>query len=727
MTNSNSTRSAIGSDRDSHGVSADFAAQLPQSEKSDLVRLFLASFLALYFELVVIRYLSTEIRIFAYLKNLPLIASFLGIGLGMILGSAPKALKRAFPVIAAVLFGLIACALPLNLTHLPFPNADYFVWGTFGSEGGSPMVWMLRYCLATLGILALIVAFFVVLGGIIGQYLSPLPSLRGYGINLAGSLVGIVGFTLLALFDLPPAIWVLIGFLVAAPFFWRERLAIILFPLVVIATAASQPHTFWSPYYHITLQQLSSPPDWPQPSAYLLTVNHDYHQMIVDLSPRFIAHHPEVEPNRTAYVTYELPYRLVSNPGEVLVVGAGTGNDVAAALRHGATHIDAVEIDPVILALGRQFHPERPYDSPRVTEHLDDARAFFKKTKKKYDLIVFGYLDSHTLLTSFSSVRLDNYVYTLESFQEARSLLKEGGSMVLAFASGHSFVTDRLFATLTRAFEVPPRVYYTGYDTRGVVFVEGKARDTTAQLEFFDLGGLLQSRNQAAVLATDRWPFLYLRGRIIPTSIWLVLLLFLAGSHVLLSRTLKLPSLMNREYFHFFLLGAGFLLLETKGVTELALLFGSTWVVNAIVIGAFIAMGLLANTVVMLRPVSYRIAFGGLFALLALGLVFPYARLDALPVAEKVLAAGLLVGLPVFFSGLVFSRGFQGVAQPSQALGANLLGAVVGGALENTVMVGGTPVLGVLAILLYALSAAFVRGQLSGAPLPAIAAAQEGE
>jgi hypothetical protein len=53
-------------------------------------KLFLASFLALYFEVVIIRYLSSEVRVFAYLKNLPLIAAFLGIGLGMILGRAPR-------------------------------------------------------------------------------------------------------------------------------------------------------------------------------------------------------------------------------------------------------------------------------------------------------------------------------------------------------------------------------------------------------------------------------------------------------------------------------------------------------------------------------------------------------------------------------------------------------------------------------------------------------------
>src|SRR5712691_12113472 len=92
------------------------------SSARDLLMLFMASFLALYFELVVIRYLSTEIRVFAYLKNLALIASFFGIGLGMILGKPPKVLKRFFPLIATGLFLLIAFASPLRLTHLPVPG-----------------------------------------------------------------------------------------------------------------------------------------------------------------------------------------------------------------------------------------------------------------------------------------------------------------------------------------------------------------------------------------------------------------------------------------------------------------------------------------------------------------------------------------------------------------------------------------------------------------------------
>ena len=494
----------------------------------------------------------------------------------------------------------------------------------------------------------------------------------------------------------------------ALPLFLEDHWAIAAFVVIVCAMAIPTPHTYWSPYYRITMQEVPAPAGWPHPAAYLVDVNHDYHQKMLDLSPQFMARFPQEELNRAGFPTYELPYRLVAHPGRVLVVGAGTGNDVAAALLHGVAHVNAVEIDPTILRLGRKYHPEHPYDSPRVTVYNNDARAFFKRTQQKYDLIVFAYLDSHTLLTSMSSIRLDNYVYTLESFQEAKHLLGENGTLFLAYAGGRGFLTERLFATLGCAFGVPPRAYVTGYDNSGVVFVEGGGKASNVIVDFPEISKELEAHQASTLLATDHWPFLYVRFRTVPISILGVLILFLYFAVGLLQRNFSLRRLAERESLHFFFLGAGFMLLETKGVTELSLLFGSTWIVNAMVIAAFLCMGLLANFLVMLRPISPRLAYGALFLLLGADMFLPYSLLDALPGTGKVLAVGVIVGLPVFFSGLVFSRSFRDVTHPAQGLGVNLLGAVVGGVWENLVMIGGTPILGVPAIALYGLSAAFL-------------------
>ena len=678
----------------------------PGASGRDLTMLFLASFLALYFELVVIRYLSTEIRVFAYFKNLPLISSFLGLGLGMARGRPPRVLKQLFPLIAAVLFLLIAFASPLHLTHVPAPGEDYFLFGQ-DQTVVTHLVSVMRYTFVMLSITALVISFFVMLGGIVGEKFSKMQSLRGYTVNLAGSLAGIMIFALLSFWRSPPGVWMLLGLILALPFIYREPWAVLTFAFVVMAITVTHGGTYWSPYYRITLQPFPYPVGSPHPAVYLLTANHDGHQTIFDHSSDALKGYPPTEFNRAALKAYDLPYQMIPRPDQVLVVGAGTGNDVASALRHGAAHVDAVEIDPVIVDLGRRFHHEKPYDSARVSVHVDDARAFFHKTNKKYDLIVFGFLDSLTLLSSYSSVRLDNYVYTVESFREAKGLLQSGGTLVLTFASHRAFLTERLYATLGQAFGVAPRAYQL--DAYDMAFIEGHGRNATAVGEFQDVSEKLHQQENATRVATDRWPFLYLARPTIPKSIIWVLVPFLAGAAILLHKTIGLRSLGSRQAVHFCLLGAGFLLLETKAVTELSLLFGSTWIVNVVVIAAFLLMAVLANTYVMLWPVSRKAAYAILFVVLTVGMMFPYARLDALPDAGRVLAAAVLVGLPIFFTGLIFSRSFRDVGKPAEALGVNLLGAVIGGALENTVMLAGTVVLGILAIFLYSLSAVCLK------------------
>jgi hypothetical protein len=708
------------------------AAAVRRDSSRNALMLFLASFLALYFELVVIRYLSTEIRVFAYLKNLALIASFFGIGLGMIPGRSPKTMKRLFPLFAALLFLLIAFAPALRLTHLPVPGHQYEMFGHATVPAGTwGVVWILLgiwfFFAVVPGILYLVVNFFMVIGGLVGERLVTLEPLSGYGWNLAGSLAGSLAFTALSFSSAPPWVWVLLGLGVATPFFFRDRwsLAIFSFLVGVLALPAVRnlrdhnydtsgltlsQHTIWSPYYRITLYEIPAPRGWPRPPAYLIDVNHDYHQKILDLSQEFIARNfPSAELNRQGLEAYSVPYRLVPHPSRVLVVGAGTGNDVAAALRNGATHVDAVEIDPSLVKLGRKYHHEHPYDSPQVNVVVDDARAFFKRASQKYDLIVFGFLDSHTMFSSLSVLRLDDYVYTLESMREARSLLTSDGTVVLAFDSGRSsFITDRIFFTLSRAFDTAPTAYFTGFDGGGVVFVEGSGTETKLS-NYPEISGELQNHAASTIVSSDHWPFLYLESKTIPIPMIGVVILFLTFALGLLRRRIPIPDLAISQNLHLFLLGAGFMLLETKAVTELSLLFGSTWIVNAVVITAFLTMGLLANTVMIFRQGSRRIAYAMLFSLLALDLFLPHSAFDVLPGVARTLVAAAFAGLPVFFSGVIFSRAFRDVARPAEGLGVNLMGAVIGGVLENTVMIGGTTILGMLAILTYSLSALSLR------------------
>ena len=710
------------------------AEQSQKAHNKGALLLFLASFLALYFELVVIRYLSTEIRVFAYLKNLALVASFFGIGLGMIVADPLRTKRKLFPLFASVLFLLTAFAPWLRLTHLPVPGNQYEM---FGHQPVFHGVWNAMwfvvgpwiFFLVVPAILYVVVMFFLSLGGLIGERMAVLPPLSGYGWNLAGSLAGILGFTLLSFSAAPPFMWLLIGFAVAIPFFFRQKLSLVSFVMLTgilalppvsnlrdhnyDAGGISLDHqTLWSPYYRITLFTIPPPKGWSQPPAYLIDVNHDYHQKMLDLSDDFLSRNfPSAELNRQGLPAYSLPYQFVPHPGRVLIVGAGTGNDVASALRHGATHVDAVEIDPSLVRLGRKYHPEHPYDSPRVTVHVNDARAFFKRAQDKYDLIVFGFLDSHTMFSSLSVLRLDDYVYTTQSFEEARKLLAPNGTAVLAFDSGRtSYITDRIYFNLKNAFGTAPLAYYTAYDSAGVVFVEGNENKPTVT-QYPEIGKELESHQATAIMSTDRWPFLYLESKTIPFPIIGVVILFLFFSWSMLRRQIPLSDLASSQNLHLFFLGGGFLLLETKAVTELSLLFGSTWIVNAVVITAFLLMGLLANTLMMFGGGSRRWPYIALFALLAIDLVLPYSMFNNLPNSTGIVVAAAFAALPVFFSGLIFSRSFRDVANPASGLGVNLMGAVIGGILENAVMVGGTPILGILALVLYAASAIALRSR----------------
>src|SRR5216684_8433779 len=91
-----------------------------QSSNKSLVRAFAISMAALYFELLVIRYIGTEIRIFAYLKNITLIAGFCGIGIALVLIQVPSRLRTWIPSLFALLFLSARYSQLLGLTHIGF-------------------------------------------------------------------------------------------------------------------------------------------------------------------------------------------------------------------------------------------------------------------------------------------------------------------------------------------------------------------------------------------------------------------------------------------------------------------------------------------------------------------------------------------------------------------------------------------------------------------------------
>ena len=261
-------------------------------------------------------------------------------------------------------------------------------------------------------------------------------------------------------------------------------------------------------------------------------------------------------------------------------MGSGTGNDVAAALRHDSPSIDAVEIDPFILEIGKTEHPERPYDSSRVSVHLTDARAFMKRTPLHYDLVLFGLLDSHTQLSDYANMRIDNFVYTEESFQEAKSHLKPDGVLFVKFEVRHRWMARRIEEMLTSTFGKEPVVFNadSSYTARARCFAissSNRVQDALKldpQLAEFVARNPVESEAGLVPVTTDDWPYLYQRDKTIPRPYWSI-------SAIIMVLTLGLYWTNVREKprkssLFFFCMGAGFLLLETQVISRLALFFG---------------------------------------------------------------------------------------------------------------------------------------------------------
>jgi hypothetical protein len=695
-----------------------------QTGRWSLSDLFLASALTLFTELALIRWVATEVRVFAYVKNLALLLCFLGFGLGCALARQRPRWQTA---VTALLGLIVIVRMPWQGAQIMESLSQYLgaaqdidIWATHSSHDASGF--LVAVTITTI-LLLLITYIFIPIGQTVSRQieLAPRP-LYGYSWNLAGSLVGILAFFGVSWLALPPAVWfavVLLGIaLLQANRSDGIRFAAAILPVAILLIDPSTPQHFnlWTPYQQIELED----EHFPNGELYRteIRVNHTGYQVIVDLSPDFLARHPQMLRESPDENPYNLPFRFTPPNPNVLIVGSGTGNDVAAALRHQARHVDAVEIDPKILALGRSRHPEHPYDDPRVTAHLTDARAFMKRTTAHYDLILFGLLDSHTQLSDYSNMRLDNFVYTEESFREARELLAPGSVVFLKFQVNHDFVGRRLAEMLTTTFGKAPVVFLapSNYTAAANCFAISPSDQVEKSLAADSrLGQFVAARQPhylelpAVAVTTDDWPYLYHQGHWIPGIFYLLSALVILLAAVFYfqipeART-RVPSLF------FFGMGAGFLLLETQVVSRLALYFGTTWQVNGIVIAAILSALLLANFVIerQQRPWPRYLTLAGILVGIACAYFVPFSRIPGSAALVGSFAA-VVFAIPIFFAGLLFASEFRAADSPAAALGANMLGAVVGGLLENLSLIIGMKALLVVAAVLYCVAAAGFRG-----------------
>lgn len=611
---------------------------------------------ALYFELTLIRFTAAEVLYLGYFSNFILITAFVGLGIGFLAAHRRLDLGQLLPCTLLFIFALVLVSkFDVDILRNHF---GLFFFGNVTGQAGLPAaLLMVVLFLAT-------AAFFAGIGARLGAAFASFAPLQAYTWDVAGSLLGILLFSLQSFVGSGPVTWVITGTLLLGTG-WiaderpgvRRTAAWLLFSclgvVLLLLSARTGVPTQWSTYQKLTLARDAS-------GLNIVLANGIVHQFM----------HPAAKAG-PAY--YGEPYRLAAAAGvpldRVLIIGAGSGTDVAVALAHGASSVDAVEIDGRIVEWGRALHPDKPYDDARVQVHVTDGRKFLQESGAKYDVIVFALPDSLMRLSAFSNIRLESYLFTLEAFAAAKARLEEGGLFVLYNQYRWSWLVNKIAASVADVFGTSPVIVTDGPTT---LIAAGGGR-----------AGPEPDRTGFERLATDDWPFVYMQK---PALHWLYLgmIAMFLGVSVVAVRLLAPAGTSGQPEYDFFFMGVAFLLLETKSLAFFSLLFGTTWLVNAMAFAGILLSVLAANLVVQKTGLRNRnLMFLGLFAGLALAWLLP-ARvfLDVDSALIRYGAGVALMFAPIFFANLVFSRTFMDAEASARAFGWNLLGAVAGGGLE---------------------------------------------
>ena len=767
------------------------------SRARDGFELFLISFLILFLELSAIRWFPAHALYLTFFTNVVLLACFLGMSVGCLAANHRRNYLRWTPVVlvvamtAAHVVEITSGSFVQNGIDRPSPEVVFF-----GSTYRMPDLFRYPVPVEVLGgfFFIVIALAFIGPGQGLGRALDRWPNrVQAYTINITGSIVGIVLFALCSWLHLSPFWWfglVVLGlsyfYFVSPQNRFRSKLPVLgvmigLLLLFIVALASYRlvyndfegqrdVRQMWSPYNRIDFK----------PRDLSLSVNLMFHQSMVSRNDK--------------YPAYALPHLLNRDSGgapfaEVMIIGAGSGNDVSRALQWGAKHVDAVEIDPAIYRLGVMYHPDHPYQDPRVEIHLDDGRNFLRASNRKYDLITYALVDSLVLHSGYSNIRLESYLFTRQTFEDVKRHLKPGGAFVVYNYFREGWLVSRLQKTLDEVFGVGNQVVLTlpyhqvikpdeNTADKFTVFFAGNTgalrnafakqpaymlRDdeapgpnspngflpakpaeliTSGQVsaqdqqpsshwQRFGLATVAQPEDGLRV-ATDDWPFFYVRKPMMP-SLSLRGILIMAGLALLLiflfapRRAADVgadlgvrPQSTTRQSLNLqmFFLGAGFMLIETKAVVTMALLFGSTWVVNSIVFFAVLVMILIANLWTLRSKVKHLWPYyAGLLVTLALNTIIPLDFFLGMNRSLQVLGSCLLVFAPVLFAGVIFAASFRRTAEPDRAFGFNIAGAMLGGLAENSSMLLGFQYVVLVAILFYALSALGLFRSASSAPL----------
>ena len=672
-------------------VSPETSAPSPRMLRLRIVAL---TFVMLFLELALIRWLGGNVLYLSYFSNVVLLGSFLGVGLGFLWAG-----RFNIPILRYAPLALGALVLVVHFVPVTVVSAggELIFFGSELKPSGPPRELVLP---------ALFIAIAIVMACIgdgIARSFRELKNLDAYQFDLIGSLIGVITFTTLAFIGAKPIVW---GVVVAAILIWAIRprrfgmIALAVLPLLamlgVLVSESREPGVIWTPYYKATTAGMYDDAGTYQGIA-----------AFVNGIPHWF------QTTHLEWPVYDTVYQRRAKPldgANVLIIGAGSGNDVAKALSEGAAHVDAVEIDSRLRDTAAENHPLRPYDDPRVTVHINDGRAFLEQSDQKWDMIVLALPDSLTLVQGASSIRLESYLFTEDAAKSYDSHLTEDGIFTMYNLYREPWLIDRYANTLATAFGREPCV--TTFDDSSLAVLVIGNQDSDVICPVSDQWH--RTANTPAPVTDDR-PFPYLKNPSIPTfylvALGLILLVSLAAV-----RLIGGPLKGIGAYTDLFFMGVAFLLLETKNVVQFALLFGTTWFVNALVFGGVLLAVLLAVLVSQRVRIKRPLILYGLLALsIVINWLIPQHVLLDLDLWLRLIVALVLAFSPIFLANMVFAQRFRDSGDTTTAFAANLIGAMVGGVLEYTSLVLGFRNLLIVALVLYGLAFLFGRRHLTTA------------
>lgn len=648
-----------------------------QSEGDDpaaVRRLILSATLMLFLELALIRWLGSNVIHLSYFSNFVLLGSFLGIGAGFLIARKRWSIwPFSLPLLTILTVGVIT--FPVSIER---SGSDMIYFTSLGLSG--PPAWL------ALPLVFVLVAS--VLAGPaeqVGRCFALMRPLSAYRYDLLGSLGGIVLFSLLSFLRAPSLVWGVMTVALYVVLSGSARRVVTIawaIPLVVVlAIETFTPGVSWSPYYKIRTFDLPG-----EEGFKLIQANGVPHQLMA----------PAQWKMNEGEKIYQTPYlRLPKNTlDDVLIIGAGSGSDVAIALSKGAKRVDAVDIDPRIMEIGADHNVDRPYQDERVTRHVNDGRAFLEGTDRRYDLILFALPDSLTLVSGASQIRLESFLFTEDAMAAVKRRLKPDGAFAMYNYYREDWLIDRLAGTADKVFGHAPCVD-TFRGAQAVVSVGMTPANQSCATSW------TQASAGPVTTVSDDAPFLYFRGGNFPPLYGFTLAAILITS-LLAVRVLGGPLGQMRPYADLFFMGAAFLLLETKNIATFALLFGTTWFVNALVFGGVLLVVLAAVEVTRRLPTPpLKWIFAAIAASLAVAWILPEKWLLSLPFFPRLVIATLVAFVPIFLANVAFAKRFRESGDSRSAFAINLLGTIVGGCLEYAALFIGYNNLLIVTGLLY--------------------------